>query len=187
MGMVVEMAAELRLLAGPGVPGDIEEGIVQTYREAFSGPPYFEGEEAFFHFLESLRRHRQRHGFRLVVASVEDSVVGFAYGYASGPGDWWREVVARAASEDLRQDWFRNFFSFAELAVRPSFQGRGIGGDLHDALLSGVTQGHAALSTLAADTPALRLYFRKGWISLIARLVFPGGDRPFTVMGKLLG
>jgi hypothetical protein len=41
----------------------------------------------------------------------------------------------------------------------------------------------AVLSTLQADTAAMRLYRRKGWQVLVSDFYFPGSTRPSAILG----
>jgi ribosomal protein S18 acetylase RimI-like enzyme len=77
-------------------------------------------------------------------------------------------------------------FELTELAVRPRYEGRGIGGDLHDALLDGVDARTAVLSTLQEPTRGLRLYERRGWRTLLENFWFGGTPAPYRVMGLRL-
>jgi ribosomal protein S18 acetylase RimI-like enzyme len=62
----------------------------------------------------------------------------------------------------LSIEWLENAFDFTELAVKPLYDGRGIGSALHHALLDGVGMRTAMLSTLQEETRGLRLYEHKG-------------------------
>src|SRR5690242_16300233 len=68
--------------------------LLDVYRDAFAGWPHYEGEDAVPIFADSLDRHAQREGFRSAVARHGGRVVGFAYRYTGGPGQWWYDVVA---------------------------------------------------------------------------------------------
>jgi len=92
-------------------------------------------------------------------------------------------MVAERLCGDEVDTWLMDCFAFAELAVIPSARGQGLGGQLHDALLRGLPYRTAMLSTLSAETPALRLYRRRGWVMLLDDFVFPGGTHPYAVMG----
>ena len=122
------------LKGGRGIAHRYREGIVEVFREAFAGPPYFEGPEEAARFSGRLVAHARQLGFRICLAldPGQRLVLGFAYGYTVPPDSWWWE-------------------------------------------------------TLAGDTPARRLYDRRGWIMLAAGVRFPGVDKPYVLMGKDLG
>ena len=54
-------------------------------------------------------------------------MIGFAYGYASLPGQYYHELLARAFDREECDKWLRDCFEFVELAVHPSFRKQGLG------------------------------------------------------------
>lgn len=159
--------------------------IVAIYRDAFLPPPYNKPEAEVVEFARWLPRHVGREAFRFVGAfeGGSEQLVGFAYGYASAAGQWWYDVVRPALPGTMAAPWLADSFQFAEIAVDPRVQGRGIGGRLHDQLLRGVRQERAVLSTLQADTVAHHLYRRRGWVVLRQDFFFPGVARRYQIMG----
>ncbi len=176
--------------------------IVEVYRSAFTIPPYSDDLGDVLTFAGRLPYHARWKGFRCVVACEQAeepaagapgvdspipgsaSVIGFAYGFTSQPDTWWRQLVTAEMSSPAAQEWLEDCFEFVELAVTPAFQGQHIGGQLHDALLAGVKHHRTAvLSTLQADTNALHLYHKRGWVNLIESFRFPGIQKPFIIMG----
>ena len=132
-------------------------------------------------------RHAGRTGFRAVVARQADSIVGFAYGYLGGPGQWWHDRVAAAMSREQRERWLRpGHFELAELMVRPAARRRGLGTALHDAVLADLTSPTALLSTQVDNEPAHALYRGCGW-ELVVAAVDLAAPVPYVVMGKELG
>jgi predicted GNAT superfamily acetyltransferase len=45
---------------------------------------------------EIFPRHAARNGFRMITAHEGDRLVGLAYGYVGGPGEWWHDRVSAA-------------------------------------------------------------------------------------------
>jgi len=161
--------------------------VVDVYREAFAESPYYEGEEEVARFAEeALPRHTGRRGFRCVVARDAGLVVGFAYGYVSGPGQWWHDWVAGLLGPALAEEWMTDAFELVELAVRPAAQRQGAGGRLHDAVLADRPHRTAILSTRDEDTPARRLYRRRGWLPLREGWRPTPGVPPLVFMGLRL-
>jgi ribosomal protein S18 acetylase RimI-like enzyme len=157
---------------------EVQAEIVDVYREAFGESPYFEGETEVARFArEALPRHAVHAGFRCVVARDEGALVGFAYGYTTAAGQWWHDWVVAQLDPPAAAEWATDAFELVELAVRPAVQGRGIGGRLHDAVLAGLPHRTALLSTRDEDTPARRLYRRRGWV-LLREAVRPARDGP---------
>ena len=133
---------------------------------------------------ETLPRHAERNGFRFLAARAPDrSLAGFVYGYCGAPGQWWHDRVAAALGKEARKRWLRpGYFELAELHVRPDMQGRGIGGRLHDAVLTGLTSPTAVLTTQRHNERALALYRSRGWQVVHDSLVFDSGT-PYFVLG----
>lgn len=162
----------------------LDAALQRVYLAAFSLPPYREGETDVVRFRESFKRHSERAGFRCVVAKdTQHGVVGFGYGYTSKPGQWWRDVVEEALGEENAKRWLSDAFEVTELAVLPSMQGRGIGGRVHDELLRGLPYRTSVLSTYQAESSALKLYRKRGWVTLVWDFYFPGAPRPILIMG----
>jgi ribosomal protein S18 acetylase RimI-like enzyme len=138
-----------------------------------------------------LAGHLDRRGLTVVAAVDEgDALVGLAYGYLGGRGQWWHDHVRAALDASLGRDaaaaWLDGAFEVCELHVRPEAQGTGLGRRLLDALLAGQTAATAVLTTPDAETRAREFYRRQGWVDLARRLVFPGDPREFAVLGLRL-
>ncbi len=156
------------------------------YRAVFALPPYSEGPLQAEVFVENVKVWRERVGFACVVARSEAQIVGFALGWRSEPGQWWHDTVGAALTADAYGRWLDDCFEFVELALLPEWQGQGIGGQLHDALLAQAVERTAVLSTLNAETRALQLYRRRGWEPILVDYVYPGSDERTLIMGKVL-
>ena len=169
-----------------------KDEVVAVYRAAFEPPPYRKGHDEVLSFASALAGQPARRGFRAVLALDErqdggrGALVGFSYGHVGVPGQWWYDIVAAALAPEARLQWLGDVFEFVELAVAPHAQGRGAGGRLHDALLAGVAQRTAVLSTMVGETPARHLYDRRGWVPLLDNFAFPGTQRPYVIMGIVL-
>lgn len=154
--------------------------ILALFAAAFAMPR----EEAAL-FINSIAVHAQRAHFRFLAArdAATGQLLGFVYGYTSEPGQWYHDTVRTARGPDLAARWLENAFEFTEFAVQPEAQGRGVGGRLHDTILAGLPHRTAILSTYQGDSPAVRLYHRRGWQTLVSDYVFPGGERAYLLMG----
>jgi len=157
--------------------------IAEVYRRAFAEQQYPHPDHEVVRFRNVLSRHAERGGFRCKVARSGLEVLGVAYGYTGGRGQWWHDVVAAALPSEEAELWLGDCFELVELHLMPEAQGRGVGGRLHDELLSGLPHSTAALSTLDARTRALHLYEKRGWVPLLRNFAFPGGAKPFLIMG----
>jgi ribosomal protein S18 acetylase RimI-like enzyme len=164
---------------------EVREDIKEVYRWAFAGLPFNETEVDVDGFAYTLEQHARRAGFRgLIAYNGDGALIGFAYGYTGHPGQWWYETVAASMSPDQIKRWLPDYFEFVELAVHPDAQGQGTGGQLHDRLLAGLPHATAALSTRQAETRALALYRRRGWVTLLENFHFPGNLDRWLIMGK---
>jgi len=133
-------------------------------------------------------RHLERDGFRFVAEHDEAGrLAGIAYGYEGAAGQWWHDLVSAAMDDSARTRWLAaGHFEFVELAVRPDLRRRGLGGGLHDALLSSLRAPTAVLSTEVDNEPAIALYRGRGWEVVVPEVHFGPELPPFVVMGKEL-
>lgn len=135
--------------------------------------------------------HAHRSGFRAVGTFDGSRLVGFGYGHEGRPGQWWHEQVRVGVDPAGYRMWLADCFEVVELHVRPEAQGSGIGHRQLSALLRGVSARTVVLSTPelpagAAPSRAWRLYRRHGFCDVVRGLRFPGDERPFAVLGRIL-
>lgn len=175
----------VRLFSRAELLSELLPFLIQVYHEAFSQPPYRGVDAAAF--ADILLRHAERASFTGLVAEEDGAVVGFAYGYTGEPGGWWYDQVRARLPAETAETWLDAPFELAELAVAPRAQGRGLGARLHDELLVLASRSHerAVLSTLDAETPAMRLYRRRGWQVLASHFRFRSGPT-YRILGRRL-
>ncbi len=163
------------------------EPLQQVHWAAFAGPPYYESEQDAVQVIERLALDSSREGFRCCIArGPSGAVLGFAVGFRGEPGQWWYDRVSELLTPELVREWMSDCFQFEELAVAPEAQRKGIGNSLHDRLLAGLPYRTAVLSTFSGITPALYLYRKHGWKTLLPRFCFPGYDMPMMVLAVQL-
>jgi GNAT superfamily N-acetyltransferase len=133
-----------------------------------------------------LTSHLGRRGLRAVAALDQHQLVGIAYGYLGGPGQWWHDQVQLAMDAELARTWLADAFEVCELHVRPPQQGKGLGRQLLDQLLAGTDAATAVLTTPDHETRARSFYRAAGWVDLVRDLRFPGDPRSFAVLGRAL-
>ena len=134
--------------------------------------------------------HVRRPGWRAVGwLDPAGPLLGIAYGYTGGPGQWWYEEVRRGLHGDPA-GWTDDYFELTELHVRPDAQGTGLGEGLLRALLAGTDRPHVLLSTPEhgprPPSRAWRLYRRLGFRDVLREHLFTGDARPFAVLGRTL-
>jgi hypothetical protein len=83
----------------------VSDQPVAVYRAAMSAPPFLETEVETGWFAQELAGELDEAGFRCWLATDDDQVVGFAYGFdtASVPSEGWygslRQAVGPAGAE----------------------------------------------------------------------------------------
>ena len=167
----------------------LQASIVTIYRDAFVLPPYNKSETEITSFAQSFLNQLDRRAYKFVGAFAEhnsDQLIGFSYGYSSEAGKWWREHVKPALPKHIDIEWPDDNFQLTEIAVSPKVQGQGVGGCLHDYLLSDLSYERAILATMDADTPAYRMYKSRGWVLLLNNFLFPDVDRRYQILGRHL-
>jgi len=167
----------------PEEVGAAEEAIRAVFAAAFAMSPT----EAA-RFTVALTRHASRRDFRFVAATAPESsrLLGFIYGYSGEPGQWFHDLLRATLAPDLVARWLADSFELVEFGVLPEAQGRGLGGRLHDALLTGITNRTAILTTRQGDTVARQLYLRRGWQEVCAEYHFPDNAQAYTILGRNL-
>jgi ribosomal protein S18 acetylase RimI-like enzyme len=150
-----------------------------------------------------MERHAGYAAFRAVAAIVRPAggapadgepvtgeLVGFAYGFHGGDGQWWHDLVSHTTASILgsraADDWFGDSLEIAEVHVLPGHQGRGTGLAMMLRLTAGRPERAAVLSTMDANTRARRLYRGLGFTDLLTRFTFPGTELPYAIMGAPL-
>ena len=137
--------------------------------------------------------HVRRPGWRAVGwLDPAGPLLGIAYGYTGGPGQWWYEEVRRGlrGAASAMTAMTDDYFELTELHVLPDAQGGGLGEGLLRALLAGTNRAHVLLSTPEhGPRPpgrAWRLYRRLGFRDVLRDHLFTGDARPFAVLGREL-
>jgi ribosomal protein S18 acetylase RimI-like enzyme len=137
--------------------------------------------------------HARRSGWRAVGwIGAGGDLLGVAYGYRGGAGQWWFEEVSRGLrlSAPDRLGWLVDYFELTELHVRPAAQGGGFGEGMLRALVVGAGTARVLLSTPEylprPPSRAWRLYRRLGFVDVLRDHLFAGDARPFAVLGRSL-
>jgi len=196
------LAYATRVRSGPGLQdfGKARflaelDALIDVYAAAMRPPPQqMPGRRAI------MERHASFPSFRCVAvtqpagmagpAGRTAEIVGFAYGFHGGDGQWWHDLVrsalAKAGGRDFAQQWMAESFEVAEVHVHPDYQGQGIGRAMVPALLHPRLERTALLSTQDTESRARRLYRGLGFADLVTGYRFPGTDPPYAVMGTVL-
>jgi GNAT superfamily N-acetyltransferase len=136
--------------------------LLAAYGDAYGVDP---SDRKVAAFGERLRRAAERRGFEIALAcDGRDATVGFAFGYPLPEGDthWWAGLRPEPA-EGFKAESGTRTFVLAEIEVRRSFQGGGVGRQLHDLLLGGRKEERATLAVNPGADMAHEIYRRWGW------------------------
>ena len=161
-----------------------QDHVVQIYREAYSLPPYNETEEKIQVFAQAWGERMAYRGFMLVMAYDRDRPVGMAYGWSSYEESQWTQKLKNQLGE-AAEFWTKDNFEFADFAVSPDYQGKGISSRLYKSLFENISHKTAILYTHQSETSAYKIYLKKGWEVLREDLVFKSGKK-FYLMGLRL-
>jgi ribosomal protein S18 acetylase RimI-like enzyme len=161
----------------------LQVDVVELYRAAWSPTAFAARVEDLRGFGERFLRHCENPDFVMAVGRAGNHTAGFAYGYTSVPGGWWRQAVTSNLPDDLVGRWFDDCFEFAELAVDPPHQQKGLGAALHDELLRGLPHQTAVLSTQEDNQRARSFYARRGWVQIRDSFRFPHKHYPYIILG----
>lgn len=165
---------------------DLVPELSHVYQAAFSEPPYFETAGHARRFAHRLPQRTSAAGFRCALARTADDerLVGFAFGMTADPllDPPYYTALIDSVGPWTASRWLLEQFELVELAVLPDWQGRGIGGLLHDEALCTATHRTAWLLTHPL-APARGFYRARGWCELG---LYETGYRTLVVMGRPL-
>lgn len=172
--------------AGPEPFVEVLDTVIEIYTEAMNPP-----REQLAGRRSIMQNHATYPDFTCILAEHRnDGIVGFAYGFHGGPGQWWHDVVRRAlaerAGERAALEWLGDSFEVAEIHIRPAHQNRGLGRRLLRTLVEGRPERSAVLSTHDQPTAARHLYAELGFVDLLPAFVFPGGYEHYAIVGAPL-
>lgn len=153
--------------------------------------------ESFFHHHYSTRdfevakanilKHTKHKGFKGIVAlNAEGEVIGFAYGYPSQQGQFYRQQLERVLTKEKRIEWMSDAFEFVSLAVRADYRRQGVATLLHQELLDGLPNKKVMLTAGESNIPAKHFYEKMGWTVIEESVVIIPGIEQQTIMGLVM-
>jgi GNAT superfamily N-acetyltransferase len=165
---------------------EVRKQIARIFYAVYTIAPFFDTEAQVAASLVGQSHYAERPGFRCCLTrdSERGEITGFAFGHTLLPGNSWWDNVPPAMTEAARERWLMDCWVLVEFGVLPEWQGRGLGGRLHDAVLAGLPHATAVLSTPQLETNALALYRKRGWVTLLAEFSFPDVPGPFLILGR---
>jgi GNAT superfamily N-acetyltransferase len=145
------------------------DDLCDAYADAYGVEPTTDKTSAF---RGRTLKQLDRPGFDLVAAHIEEQLVGFAFGYTLGSGTVWWDGLEPTPTDEFRQEDGARTFVLSEIEVRRAWQEKGVGRELHDALLGRRQEQRATLAT-GPDALSQAVYERWGWRK-VGRV--PGAD-----------
>jgi GNAT superfamily N-acetyltransferase len=146
---------------GPEAVPDLRAQLVNVHVDARSDlldQDFYTAER----FAQRLDAYAEDPTFALVTMTVDQVLVGYAFGGTLSASTRWWKGLRDATDPDLTQETGTRTFAFRELLVRKAHQRRGYAHALHDELLAGRPEERATL-LVRRDNPARELYLRWGW------------------------
>lgn len=177
--------AAVRAATAAEIPELVAE-LTHVYEATFGEPPYFETAGHARRFAMRLAQRTSAAGFRCALAQepAEGKLIGFAFGMTADPlldPPLYAGLIDSVGAWTAG-DWLLGQFELTELAVLPGWQGRGVGGLLHDEVLG--TAAHRAAWLLAHPlAPARGFYEARGWRELGR---YDTGYRVLMILGRPL-
>ncbi len=144
--------------------GKNKEGLIVLYREAFSGPPYFESftSSEASEILEELLRAE---GSNCLVAYLDKKIIGFCGGFRVDQD----EEVKKSLNAVARINPVKTFY-LAELAVKEKYRKQGCGTELVRTLLDYESFRNIfptiLTRTQAQNSNSIRIFKRTGFVML---------------------
>lgn len=133
------MSVLIRRWDTPRSPAETLDMILPAYEEIYAEPPYLEGARDIADFIDRYQRQVTDYaGFRIAIASDDDSVIGFAFGFLLPPDSSWWDAALSPLPSDFTRETGQRTFVVIELAVRKRWRRQGIAKRLHAELLSGL-------------------------------------------------
>gem|GEM_PF-532064 len=151
-----------------------KEDVVNLYSSVWDKEP--------IDFRERFNRHVNYPRFHAVGAYADNNLVGYVYGYASQPGQYYHDKLAKALKET--PDWMNETMELVELMVNPDFSGQGIGKQLVKKWLSSL-HGHVLLTTKEDNKKAKELYEKFGFEQLKNDFQ-PNDSSNWMIYGKVI-
>jgi len=165
------MTTTVQALTRKQIDADIRAALAAIYRAAYGDPSLPESQLDADNFVRStIRRHSRRAGFRMVLATTDGEISGYAYGFTGKHGQFWSDWLSGTAPAHIVEDWVGDHFELVDIVVDPAHRGQGIAGLLHDHLVDGLPQEKALLATTPDEGAAARLYGGRGWQVLVPEI-----------------
>lgn len=165
------MTTTVQALTRKQIDAETRTALAAIYLAAYGDPSLPESRLDADNFVKStIRRHSRRAGFRMVLATTDGEISGYAYGFTGKHGQFWSDWLSGAAPAHIVDTWVGDHFELVDIVVDPAHRGQGVAGLLHDRLVDGLPQDKALLATTPDEGAAARLYGGRGWQVLVPEI-----------------
>jgi GNAT superfamily N-acetyltransferase len=138
--------------------------IAAIYGEVYQEPPYCEGPQDVDAFAAGMPRRADQPGFRMVTASLDGDLTGFAFGHQLTAGTKWWTGATTELDAGLTREGFGRTFAIIELAVRAPYRRLGMAKAMHNELLVEAREERATLLVRPEASPAKTAYEHWGYV-----------------------
>lgn len=107
-----------------------------------------------------------------IAAFQSERMVGFIIGYDAPAIPVWFDNMMRAVRGTPVASWLLDAWYFADIAVLPDAQRAGVGTQLHNRIMSLVSDRRCMLVTFHGDHPAKHFYTGLGWREVLPDLEY---------------
>ncbi|MFJ5265272.1 GNAT family N-acetyltransferase [Streptomyces sp. NPDC088387] len=155
-----------------------------VYVDAFCAPPWNASTADADAFVDRLAVNVRRPGFTAALAFTGDTVVGFATAWttlAPFPTDRCYPQVAAGLGPDRTEEWLCGAREIDELALGAEARGKGLAGELLEAVTADAPEDRSWLLTSLQSERAMSFYRRQGWRQ--ATHPSPGGNGIVVFLG----
>lgn len=170
-------------LYGPDTAGDLLPTVVDVYRDAFADDDPEELRQGLDWLTDAWPRRITTPGFRLVLATAGNDIVGAVYGHHLRPGTQWWIGADPALPEDLTTEHPGRTLAIIDMMVRRPWRQRGVATRMHDALLDAGEEERCTLLVEPTNQPARTAYASWGYrkVANIQPAAFPD-SAPFHAL-----
>lgn len=138
----------------------ITEQLVALYLDVHAGQGEFYGEDRY---RRQLSAHRQRAGWVLVTATLDEELIGYVYGFPLAPDTRWWDGIQQPVPAGFTEEDGRRTFAICELLVRAPWRRQGVARALHDDLVRSRREERMTLLARPDNAPAQAAYRSWGW------------------------
>lgn len=144
---------------GPPGYGVIRQQLLDVFAEVYAEEAAVDPFFSLPRFTQRLDGHAAHSGWACVVGTIQDTVVGYAYGRPDSEQEW-RDMTTVIAPEVRSYGAGGQMFGLCEVMVRTPWRGAGIARTIHDDLMRERPEPRASL-LVERDHPRVRATYER--------------------------